>query len=77
MSRSRKKHLAGGITTAVSDKPGKVRANRVERHAVRIAIAADPEREVIPAKREVTNPYAFPKDGKTWYRRDDKALGRK
>jgi hypothetical protein len=77
MSRSRKKNPAGGITTARSDKVAKQRANRVARHAARIAIAADPECEAMPDRRAVTNPYKFPKDGKAWYGPGDARLVRK
>ena len=64
MSRSRRHNPAGGITVAESDAWAKRKANRIERHAVRIAIAADRE---VPAKRELTSVWSFPKDGHRWY----------
>ena len=67
MSRSRKKQPAGGMAEAASDRPGKRRANRATRQAIRIALAADPARELLPDTRELCNAATFPKDGKTWY----------
>jgi hypothetical protein len=56
-----------GITTSDSEKQDKRRANRRLRRAVRLAL--DAGREVLPHLREVSNVWAFDKDGKRW--RDD------
>jgi len=77
MSHSRKKHPAGGMARSDSDKPGKRRANRATRRAIRVALAGDPARELLPDAREICNAATFPKDGKTWYRSGDPRLMRK
>ena len=66
MSRSRRKHPAGGITTADSDKYGKTMASRVARRVVREALARDLE-GLMPLKREVSDVWSFSKDGKKWH----------
>jgi hypothetical protein len=70
MSRSRKKHPAGGITVAGSEKSDKQKASRVACRVVREALARDLD-SVLPAKREVSNVWSFAKDGKAWYRSED------
>jgi hypothetical protein len=77
MSRSRKKHPAGGISTAPSDKDGKQRANRAVRRAVKVALVTDPARELLPESRAVANAANFPKDGKAWYGETDPRFLRK
>ncbi len=74
MSRSRKKSPAGGITTSPSDKPGKVVAHRKTRRRVRVALTSGDD---LPDRKQTENPYAYPKDGKRWYGKDDPVLRRK
>lgn len=66
MSRSRRHNPIIGITTAESDKPAKVIANRRYRHRVKAELRSieDYDAEVLPLLREVSNAYTFPKDGK-------------
>jgi hypothetical protein len=65
MSRSRRSSPAGGMTSAPSDKPGKVIGHRGERRAVRIALQRGDES--LPARGSLDNPASYPKDGKAWY----------
>jgi hypothetical protein len=66
MSRSYRHTPVIGITTARSDKPGKVIANRTLRAACRQALinCRDFDDLVMPHLREVSNVWSFPKDGK-------------
>ena len=70
MSRSRRHTTIVGITTADSEKDDKRQANQNLRHAVRRALRT--EAEVIPAMREVSNVWLFAKDGKKWWKKDDR-----
>lgn len=65
MSRSRRKSPAGGMTTAVSDKPGKVLGHRKTRRAARSALIQG--NEPAPTIKATENPWSYPKDGKTWF----------
>ena len=67
MSRSRKHTPKGGITTAASDKDDKVQAHQRERRAVHVVLAVDPAPELLPHRRELSNPLVMAKDGKTYY----------
>ena len=71
MSRSRKKTIAGGITTAASDKIGKRQANRALRRRVNMQLSKidedNAEDIVFYVLREASNIYNFPKDGKVYY----------
>lgn len=66
MSRSYRHTPVVGNTTARSDKPGKVIANRTLRSAARSALVncRDYDALVMPILREVSNVWSFPKDGK-------------
>jgi len=64
MSRSRKKHPAGGIAIADSDKPFKRIEHRRERRAVHAALMHDEEP---PHPKTYGNPWASCKDGKTYW----------
>ena len=64
MSRSRRHVPIFGITTSESEKQDKRTANRRLRRAVRHALARG--RDVLPHLREVSNVWAFDKDGKRW-----------
>jgi len=64
MSRSRKYTPIGAITTATSEKRDKQLANRRLRAALRSAVALGAD--VLPEMRDVSDPWTFDKDGKTW-----------
>jgi hypothetical protein len=66
MARSRKKTPIAGVTSARSEKADKAAAHRRERRKVRAALAAEPEPEVLPDRREVGNVWASAKDGKAY-----------
>ena len=75
MSRSRKKHPAGGISRAVSDKPYKRAEHRRERSTVRATLrsgGAD-----LPAPKLFGSPYNSPKDGKMYWNNPKAAWMRK
>jgi hypothetical protein len=65
MSRSFRHVPITGITTAASDRPGKVLGHRRSRAAARTAMAAGAE---APSHRLTENPWTYPKDGKRWWR---------
>ena len=65
MSRSRRKTPVCGITTAQSEKQDKRIANRRFRRAIRQQMQAEPQVEVLPQRREVSDVWAMDKDGKT------------
>lgn len=67
MSRSRKKTPISGITTADSEKYDKRLAHRRLRRRVKQTLAVQPEADVLPALREVSDPWTMPKDGRYWY----------
>ena len=71
MSRSRRKTPICGITTAESDKPGKVADHRRlrRRNRQRVAHGMEPLHE-----REVSDPWGWPKDGKAYYPRDPRVM---
>lgn len=75
MSHSFRHIPRGGITTCESEKQDKRKANRKFRRLVRIAIALG--REILPAKREVTDIWSFGKDGKKYHGFDYPELLRK
>lgn len=64
MSRSRKKHPAGGCTTAASDKLGKRLSARAWRRRVRVALEQNLEP---PHEYAVRDPWDWPKDGQKWF----------
>jgi hypothetical protein len=67
MSGSRRKTPISGITTAASEKQDKRLANRRLRRAVKQALHAVDYPEVLPHRRELTNPWTMAKDGKRWF----------
>ncbi|MDH3208466.1 MAG: hypothetical protein OEO79_17835 [Gemmatimonadota bacterium] len=67
MSQSRKKTPISGITTAGSEKQDKRIANRRVRRAVKQALHTLEDAEVLPHRRELTNPWTMAKDGKRWF----------
>ena len=67
MARSRRKYPICGITTADSEKQDKRRANRRIRRAVAQRLTADPEAELLPHRRALSNPWTMEKDGKAWF----------
>jgi len=67
MARSRRKRPIAGITMASSEKWEKRKANRRIRRRVKESLAADPEAEVLPHRRELSSVWAMGKDGKRWY----------
>lgn len=66
MSRSRKHTPVTGVTGARSEKRDKVAAHRRERRRVRHVLHAEPAAEVLPHTRELSNPWAYDKDGKLY-----------
>lgn len=66
MSRSRKRTPIAGITTAKSEKDDKRLANRRIRSRVKVALASRPEDDLLPTRRELSNPWTMAKDGKIW-----------
>jgi hypothetical protein len=67
MARSRKKTPTRGLTSARSAKQDERLANRKIRRAVKQALAASDELDVLPHRRELTNPWTMAKDGKAWF----------
>jgi len=67
MSSSRKKTPIGGTTTARSEKQEKRLAIRKARRHVRVALAADSARDVLPHLREISNVWTMAKDGKHYF----------
>lgn len=70
MTRSRKKNPFFGISTSVSDKADKIAAHKRERRIVRTRLKVDPEIEPLPHTREVSNVWAYAKDGPKRYRKN-------
>ena len=73
MARSRRKTPICGITCKESDRPGKAKASRALRAAMRTSLSRALLKEnldemdvVAPLPREVSNVYSFPKDGKQY-----------
>lgn len=66
MSRSYRHNPFCGYTTARSDKPGKVNANRsLRRRAVaKLRSCTDFDNFIGPVISDVSHPWDFPKDGK-------------
>ncbi len=67
MSRSYRKTPITGITTAASEKRDKQLANRRLRRRVKQALRGEPEAQVLPLKREVSDVWTMDKDGKRWF----------
>lgn len=75
MSRSKKKTKIHGITTAVSEKKNKRKANRKFRRMIRERLKSKGEN--LPALREVSNVWDFDKDGKIYKKNIPAKLMRK
>jgi hypothetical protein len=67
MSRSYRKTPIRGITTAASEKQDKQFANRRLRRVVKQVLKDEPEAQVLPLQREVSDVWAMDKDGKRWF----------
>lgn len=65
MSRSVRRTPILGITTAVSEKSDKQKANRRYRRAEHVGLAR--RDEIFPDRRELTDPWTMAKDGKKWF----------
>ena len=66
MTRSRKKTPITGMNRARSEKADKVAAHRRERRTVRTRVKTDPDPDALPRRREVSNVWAYAKDGKVY-----------
>ena len=66
MSRSYRKHDYIGHGSS-SEKYDKQLANRTLRHHVRQILHVDPEQEILPIMREVSNLWCMSKDGKIYF----------
>ena len=64
MARSKRRTSVVGITTAVSEKQDKRIANRAERRINKALLAEDLDGSTLKSKRELSNVWAFDKDGK-------------
>ncbi len=64
MSRSRRKTPIRGVTGAASEKADKRHNNRSLRKRVKKVLLTDPELEVAPTMRELSNVWDMAKDGK-------------
>lgn len=67
MGRSYRKTPIRSITTAASEKRDKQFANRRLRRVVKQALKGEPEAQVLPLKREVSDVWVMDKDGKRWF----------
>ena len=66
MGHSRRKAPITGITSAESEKADKQAAHRRERRNVRERLAVEPAADLLPHTRELSNPWAYAKDGKVY-----------
>ena len=64
MSRSKRKRPIAGMSASASDKREKSDANRKERKRARVALTQQPTADLLPHKREVSDVWSMPKDGK-------------
>lgn len=55
------------MTAARSEKHEKRLANRKARRHVRVAVATDSDRDVLPHLREISNVWTMAKDGKRYF----------
>ena len=67
MARSRRKTPILGMTTSPSEKKDKRAANRLVRRKVRTVLLANPEVEVLPGLKELSDPWHMDKDGKRYW----------
>jgi len=66
MARSRKKTPKAGITSARSEKADKSANHRRERRRIRQTLDSDPQSEILPHTKELSNPWSMSKDGKVF-----------
>ena|SRR5688572_20868273 len=75
VARSRKRVPIAGITSATSEKQEKRANHQRERRLVRQMLATDPEPDLLPHTRELSDPWSMSKDGKIylgpWTRPED------
>lgn len=64
-ARSKRKTPITGITTATSEKQDKRIANRQFRRCVKQLLDVDPETDILPLEREISDIWLMDKDGKT------------
>jgi hypothetical protein len=64
VSRSRRNTPICPVTTSESEKDDKRLANRALRRRTKQKLAVEPEAEVLPVLREVSDPWSMDKDGK-------------
>lgn len=67
MSRSRRRHPAGGITVADSDQPEKALAHRAARRETRQVLRQTNDGDATPHPKAHGDPWKMPKDGKRWH----------
>jgi hypothetical protein len=67
MSRSYRQTPIRGLTTAASEKRDKQLANQRLRRVMKQVLKDEPEAQVLPLKREVSNVWTMDKDGKRWF----------
>ena len=66
MSRSRKRTPISGIVAARSERQDKRAYHRRERLLVREVLAKSNDAEVLPHRREISDPWSMAKDGKVF-----------
>lgn len=66
MARSRKKTPKAGLTSAASEKVEKQANHRRERRLVKQVLTREPEVEVLPHRKQLSNPWSMAKDGKVF-----------
>jgi len=66
MSRSFRKTPMIGMTAAPSEKQDKRDANRRIRRRIHSVLTHDPLTDVLPHRREISDPWTMAKDGKQW-----------
>ena len=66
MAHSRKKTPIVGIASADSEKADKQSAHRRERRKVRERLHTEPDRDLLPHRRELSDPWSMAKDGKRY-----------
>ena len=64
MTRSHRKTPMIAFTTSESEKADKAAAHRRIRRGVGVVLRKDPEAEVLPHERELSDPWNMDKDGK-------------
>ena len=67
MARSRKHTPIFGITLAASEKQEKRKNHRRERRRIHAVLATDPQADLMPHTKELSNPWGMAKDGKYYW----------